>query len=180
MEGKIQKAILQWVGVDSFVLRLLAMACELHNSLDEAHEVFCCLQNEGYFELKTAADMPRGQAAKCYRCVSAEELILARVRLVPKIMVKDKRLAEYIVRDCISSLRQAQPSAEVFFEEDNPEIFEGLRATLCELYRALARALQDLPTLGAELWAHLEQASEELREEANRQACKAIIAEYRP
>ena len=181
MDGKIQKAVLQWVGVDSFVLRLLAMACELHGSLDEAHEVFCCLRNEGYLELKTAADMPRGLAAKNYRLVTVEELILERVLLVPKLMLKDKRLAEFVVRDCISSLRQVQPSAEVFLSEEvGAQVFQGLRATMCELYRSLAQSLKDLPSLEDELWETLAMAIGELKDEKIRQACEKVIKEYRP
>ena len=181
MDGKIQKAVLQWVGVDSFVLRLLAMACELHGSLDEAHEVFCCLRNEGYLELKTAADMPRGLAAKNYRLVTVEELILERVLLVPKLMLKDKRLAEFVVRDCISSLRQVQPSAEVFLSEDvGAQVFQGLRSTMCELYRSLAQSLKDLPGLEDELWGTLTMAIDELKDKDIRQACEKVIEEFRP
>ena len=181
MDGKIQRAVLKWVGVDSFVLRLLAMACELHGSLDEAHEVFCCLRNEGYLELKTAADMPRGLAAKNYRLVTVEELILERVLLVPKLGLKDKRLAEFVVRDCISSLRQVQPSAEVFLSEEvDAQVFQGLRSTMCELYRSLSQSLRDLPGIEDELWGSLRTASDELKDEEIRLACQSVLEEYRP
>ena len=180
MDGKIEKAVLRWVGVDSFVLRLLAMAQELHGSLDEAHEVFCTLRGEGYFSLKTAADMPRGAAAKHYRCVSAEEMILERIRLAPKLGLKDSRLAEFVLRDCLYSLRQVQASTEVYLVSagDDSDCSQS-KTILCHLYQGIAQTLRDFPELSKGLWTELDTGCEELKEQETKEACRLIIEKYR-
>jgi len=176
VDERFEQEVLKWVGVDSFVLRLLAMAHKLHNSLDEAHEVFCRLRDEGYFSLKTAAAMPRGQAARYYRRVTDEELILERIRLAPKFMLKDRRLAEFVIRDCCSALRQLQPSTEVFVDDGQVHPC----SSLLEVYRALAHMLRDYPDLGRDLWDELRRACDELTEDVNRRACRSVVSAFCP
>ncbi len=168
MENNIEDAVLKWVGVDSFVRRLLLLAKELHGSQDEAHEIFCYLQDEQYFKMKLAADMPHGSAAKYYRCVSMSELILERVRLAPRLFVKHASLGEYVLRDCITSLRQLQPARELFDEKGSLNI--------CEIYGALAQSLR----VGkyddkGELWDELARACEDLQDPEMQASCRASI-----